>query len=90
MVQPKVMIFCGYLVPCVSFKMALESPQSEICGKSYGCFTETVQDGSKTDTLVFKPHFGNPNMGIMFFILSESFRRILIFTYWGFKSPFVV
>jgi len=90
MVQPKVVIFGGYLFRFVSFKMPIELPQSETCGKSYHRFTETVQDGSKTDTLVFKPHFGNPILGIMFCVLSESFRRLLIFTYWGFKSPFDV
>jgi len=61
----------------VGFKMALELPQSGICGKRYGCFTETVQDGLKTDTLAFKPHFGNAILGITFCVLSESFRRLL-------------
>ena len=44
----------------VIFKMPLELPQSEVCGKSYGHFTETTQNGLKTDTLVFSSHFGNP------------------------------
>ena len=37
----------------VNFKMALESHQSEVCEESYGHFTEPVQDGFKTDMLVF-------------------------------------
>ena len=45
--------FGGSIGQCVSFKMALESHQSEICGESYGHFTESVQDGFKTDMLVF-------------------------------------
>ena len=77
MVQPKIMIFGGYIVQYVIFKMPLESPQSEVCGKSYDHFTKTVQNGSKTDTLVFKPHFGKPIVGIMFCALDESFRRLI-------------
>jgi len=33
--------------------MPLEPPQSKVCGKTYGRFTETEQDGSKIDTLMF-------------------------------------
>ena len=47
------MIFGGYIGQCVSFKTPLELPQSEVCGKGYGRFTKAVQDGPKTDTLVF-------------------------------------
>ena len=47
------MIFGGYLVQCVSFKMTLESSKSEICGKSYGRFTNAMQIGPKNNTLVF-------------------------------------
>ena len=39
--------FCWQIDQCVSFKMPLELSQAEVCGKSYDCFTETVQDGSK-------------------------------------------
>jgi len=77
MVQQKIMIFGGYMVQYVIFKMPLESPQSEVCGKSYGHFTETTQNGLKTDTLVFSSHFGNPTVGIMSCIANESFWRLL-------------
>ena len=52
MVQPKIMIFGGYIVQCVRFKMPLKLPQSEVCGKVCGRSIKVVQDGPKTNTLV--------------------------------------
>ena len=71
------MIFGGCIGQCVIFQMPLESPQSEVFEKSYGHFTGNVQNGSKTDTLVFKPHFENFIVGITFCVLNESFWRLL-------------
>ena len=82
MVQPKIMIFGGYIVQYVIFKMPLESPQSEICGQSYGHFTDTTQNELKTDTLVFSSHFGNPIVEIMYCIANESF--------WGLLNLFIL
>jgi len=44
----------------------------------------------KTGTLVFEPHLGNPIVEIMLCVLNESFWGVLIFSYWGFRSPFDV
>ena len=70
------------LVQYFRFKMPLASPQSEVCGKSYGHFTETTQNGLKTDTFVFSSHFGNPIVEIMSCIANESF--------WGLLNLFIL
>jgi len=78
------MIFGGHIFQHFIFEMPLESPQSKVCGKSYGHFTETTQNGLKTDTLVFSSHFGNPIVIIMSCIANESFWALLSLFILGF------
>ena len=82
--------FGGCMFHYMSFKMTLESSKSEICEKSYGRFTNAMQIGPKNNTLVFQSYFGNPTVGITFYVANESFWDFLIFSYWGFKSSFGV
>ena len=90
MVHPKIMIFSGYIVQCVSFEMPLELPQSEVRGEGYGRFTKTVQIGLKTDILVFYPILGTLLWKSHFMLKTKVFGHLLIFSYWGFKSSFEV
>ena len=52
--------------------MPCESPQSEFCGKSYGCFTKTAQDRANLCTVAIKPNFQSRVVVIGFYTANES------------------